>query len=255
MARRVLKVRSLAADDIDPPPRGLLQHYLELAYPHGGQAEGPADYAMSELTQVLSGSNAAKQVAHQWTRHRLAVRLRHGFYALVDPALAIRTWALPAYYADLLTQHDVLARHEIPHAFACLTAGSQADYVPERPWLVIPHAHARETSGLEAIYYDYAKAFPVGIRAMSMDLQVPALAPADAAVVLAASGLPREVKASRKLAVLHPVTRRIAEHLNAFGIRTRDDVHTSNDPQVRLPAFLSEQRHALADALVREARQ
>lgn len=76
-------------------------------------------------------------MAHVWAKHGLALRIRHGHYALVDPSVAIRSWAIPRYYGESLSVTNALTRAGVPPAFACFTAGLEADYVAERPFLVV----------------------------------------------------------------------------------------------------------------------
>lgn len=253
MARAFTRVtvHPLPKDAIEPPHKALLQYYLSLL---GGAALSPLDLDTSALEALAPSPGAARQVAHQWTKHHLAVRLRFGSYAMVDPSVAIRAWGIPSYYAELLVLHDVLAARKIPHAFACLTAATHADYVPERPLLVTHHDEERQTDRLEAIRYDFPRATleEAKLAVLGEEFAVPILPTAEAAIVFAALGTPRETMAARELAQQAPLDERVARRLNHFGVRLDARVFRSEDPRVKLPKHLEARRSRLAESLLAE---
>ncbi|MFA5861591.1 MAG: hypothetical protein WDA16_07840 [Candidatus Thermoplasmatota archaeon] len=246
-----MTVEALSSGKIDPPPPKLLQYYLELV---GRVGRLDKDVDPADVEQMTGSGGAARQVGHLWPKHRLAVRLRFGEYALVDPSVAIRAWGVPAYYAELLTLHDVLETRKIPHAFACLTAATNADYVPERPLLVTPHDEERRTERLDAIRYDFRKAdtMYVTLDVLGKEIKVPALVPREAAVVLAALGTPREISTARTLAEDPDLPDETARKLNHFGLRLKPSVFRSENPRIGLPEELKKRRARLAESLLAE---
>lgn len=253
MARALTRVtvHSLPKDAIEPPNKALLQYYLSLA---GGAVSSPLDLDTSALEALAPSPGAARQVAHQWTKHHLAVRLRFGSYAMVDPSVAIRAWGIPPYYADLLVLHDVLAARKIPHAFACLSAATHADYVPERPLLVTHHDEERRTDRLEAIRYDFPRTSleDAKLAVLGEEYTLPILAVSEAAIVFAALGTPRETMAARELAQQAPLEERTARRLNHYGVRLEPRVFRSEDPRIKLPEHLQTRRSRLAESMLAE---
>ena len=249
-----LVVHPLPPREIDPPPRGLLQQYLGAVAtgPDAATELGSVDHGF--LQDILGSNSAARQAAFHWTKHHLAVRLRQGQYALVRPSVAIRAWSIPAYYADLLTLHDVLHARNVRHAFACLTAAQEADYVPGEPILVLQHDARERLTKIEAVGYDFARddVRTVRLEVLGEAYTVPALEPRAAAIVFASFGVPRATRIARDLARVQPPDADLAMHLNHFGVRLDKDVFRSLDPHIRLPKAIERKRREYADSLLAE---
>lgn len=247
-------VHPLPPEEINPPPRGLLQQYLS-AVTGKPRTIPDSDVDHELLEGLLGSSSAARQAAFHWTKYHLAVRLKQGHYSLVSPEVAIGAWAIPPYYADLLSLHDVLGARKIPHAFACITASQEADYVADKPILVLPLAMERRLTKLDAVGYDFAKDDDtriVRLEALGRTYDIPALKPGPAAVVFASFGLPRATKVARDLASAKPLDERLVMQLNHFGLRTNKKLFRSSDPEIRLPQPLEKQRRAYANSLLTE---
>ncbi|MHB8584890.1 MAG: hypothetical protein ACYDDF_03520 [Thermoplasmatota archaeon] len=247
-----MQVHPRPSKEIRPAPPGLLQPYLSLADRLAGK--GSNVVTLEEIGAVASSPGAGKQLAHLWTKHSLAVRLRHGRYALVDPSVAIRAWAIPPYFSDLLTLDDALTRAGITHGFACITAGQHADYVPERPFLVL-RSSEESAAWVPHFAYNYPAKTVTKTRldALGQRFHVPALSREQAALILASTSLPREVRAAKQLLHGHPMSDSVAKRLNALGLRMRKDVYESEDPRIRLPEFVEVRRDALAEETLKEA--
>lgn len=249
-----VKVHPLPPEEISPPPRGLLQQYLSAVTGKVRTAEGIGSVDHALLEGILGSNSAARQAAFHWTKHHLAIRLRQGHYALVDPKVAIYVWALPPYYAALLALHDVLEARKIKHAFACLTASQEADYVAGAPILVLRHDYEERLTKIEAVGYDFTASDTrtVHLDAMGETYAIPALRPSAAALVFASFGLPRATRVARDLVRVEPPREDLIMRLNHFGLRTNKKIFRSIDPQIRLPKTIARERQQYANALLSE---
>lgn len=245
-----VKVAPLPPEEASIPPPRLVQFYLNTY----GRLARDEDVSMHELDNVTGSTSSARQVGHNWVKHGLAVRLRFGEYALVDPSIAIRAWGVPRYYADLLRLHDVLHARKIPHAFACLTGARNADYVPEAPLLVTYRDEERVSDHLDSIRFDFRKGGieTVKLDVLGLDVAVPALDKEQAALIFAALGTPREVAVARALVSQSDVSEEMARRLNHFGLRAKPGTFRAEDPRIVLTDELRKRRERLADSMLAE---
>ena len=158
---------------------------------------------------------------------------------------------LLAYWAELLALHNALTLHHIDHAFACLTAGNLSDYVPDRPWLVTVQDQVESIEKVDRFRFDYKEPKTEPLEIMGESFKVNVTSPQDTALLLAATGLPRERIAAKQILERHPPRKDVAKRLNYFGVPTLRDVVESEDPRIRLPSFLEERRSRLGNELLR----
>lgn len=235
------------------PPPAVFARYMraiDALQPTGSVGTVDAD----SLEAVFHSRALATRAAFYWAKHHLAVRLRHGDYALVDPSIAVRAWVVPDYYAEIITVSSVLAARKIPHAFACLTATLHADYVADVPILVTPHNVRERTDKLDGVRYDFPASHvtKVKVDVLGAAFAIPILTEPEAAVVFAAFGTPRTRRVARELAAGHEAREDLALKLNHYGIRLNKRVFKSLDPRVALPAEWEQRRRRYADAAIVE---
>lgn len=238
-----MKPALLAEADIKTPPGWVLRTYLGLA--------PPQHFALQLLEKQAKSGNFARQFAHVAAKHYLIVRVRSGKYVALDPSVAVRAWALPMYWAELLALHNALKLHHVDHAFACLAAGNLSDYVPDRPWLV---THNDEVEGIEKIdrfHFSYKDPKTESLEIMGQSFTVKVTSPQETALLLAATGLPRERIAAKQILERHPPRKDVAKKLNFYGVPALRGMVESEEPGVRLPSFLEERRSRLGNELLR----
>lgn len=231
---------------IDPPPRGLIQQFLSL--------DPPGRFRTSELSDVFDSDAKRRKFAHDAARRLLSVRIRHGEYVAVDPSVAVRTWALPDYWAGLLALHDIVDQLGIDYAFACLTAGRETDLVPGRPWLVVqPPEDREEIDAVDRFVYAFREE-EVGTEpttVMDHTFDLPRLSREETALLLASTGLGRQVDAARSILEAYPPDEQLVPFFNHVGIDTGSENLESEDPGIRFPSFIEEERERLSDELLR----
>lgn len=196
-------------------------------------------------------SNQARQFATHATRHHLAVRVDRGEYMAVDPSIAIRAWALPAYYAELLLLHDALTRLQIDHAFACLTATVETDLILERPWPVTREPPEKVARKIDRFVYPYRWDGKEAIEALGGSYSIPTLSLPETALLLGATGLSREVMAAEGIVEVQPPPDTLVPAFNFFGVRLGSATTESREPDIRFPRFIQERRRRLGEELLR----
>lgn len=239
-----MPVDPLSATEIDPPRRRLLQTFLAL--------DPPRPFTIEDLEDRGASSSNARKEASEATKSQLAVRIQRGRYVALDPSIAIRAWALPSYYARLLTLHGCLEHLDVDHAFVCLGASQETDLLFDRPWLVIGEEAAEQLSAIDRFVYAAEATDEVTLEIMGASFDLPVLGRFDTALLLAATGLPREREAAAELVDDRSISREEAANLNAFGLNVDPDVLESRTPELELPDFIEERRRQLGEELLRE---
>lgn len=169
----------------------------------------------------------------------------------VDPSIAIRAWALPAYYAELLSLHDALTRLQIDHAFACLTATAETDLVLERPWPVTREPPETAARKIDRFVYHYRWEGKETIEALGESYRVPTLSLPETALLLGSTGLSREVMAAEGIVEVQPPPDSLVPAFNFFGVRLESDTTESREPDIQFPRFIQERRRRLSEELLR----
>lgn len=224
------------------PPDWVFRIYCDL--------EPPGKFQLKQLVEKIGSGPKARQFVYVATKHRWVVRTGWGEYVALDPSVVVRLSGLEGYWKDLLAVHEAMRMVDVPHAFLCLTAMAQSDLVPARSHVVVPPSHQGQQVA-EAFVYAYGPT-----RAVSLDLggwrvRVDTVSPEDAALLLAATTLPREVQAARTILGSKRPSKKLASKLNAYGLDVRDDVTRSEQVDLRLPRFIERRRKDLAEELLR----
>lgn len=238
-----VRVEPLNESSIEPPSRGILQTYLSL--------DPPTEFSNKSLEARGMTSGQARQFAIHATRDRIAVRIDRGEYMAVDPSIAIRAWALPTYYAELLLLHDALTRLEIDHAFACLTATVETDLVLERPWPVTREPPDEAARKIDRFVYNYRWEGKETIEALGESYSVPTLSRPETALLLGSTGLSREVLAAQEIVEAKPPPDGLVPAFNSFGISLGSGTTESREVDIQFPRFIQERRKRLSEELLR----
>lgn len=239
-----MDVPPLDEERIDPPPRAVTQRYLSL--------DPPRTFNIRELRDAGFTSSKARLFASQAAKARISVRLERGEYLAVDPSIAVRAWGLPSYYADLLVLHEAATFLDVEHAFACLTANLHSDLMFQRPWMVTKPNDNHIASKIERFSFDFQSTTVETLNTLGASLELPELSIEETALLLGATGLPREREASRAMTDAHPPPDHFAPWFNHYGIDLGSDVIESKDPGIRFPAFIEHRRERFGEALLRE---
>lgn len=242
-----MKPGLLRGNQIRTPPSWVLRAYFGL--------DPPQHFTLQHLEQQAKSDTAARQFVHVAAKHHLVVRVRPGKYVALDPSVAIRTWALPPYWAELLSLHNALSIHKIDHAFACLAAGALSDYVPDRPWLVTLHdpadTKADTIEKIDRFHFNYKDPKTETFEVLGAKFAVKITNPHETALLLAATGLPRERIAAKQIIDRRLPTKAFARKLNHVGLSALNDVTESEETDVRFPGFIEERRREFGSELLR----
>jgi hypothetical protein len=103
------------------------------------------------------------------------------------------------YHAQLLVLRDALDHLGIEHAFACRTAVAETDPVVDRAWPVAPLSQAGQAPKVDRFAYRVRSTTTETLEALGGILELPVVSPAETALLLAATGLPRERGAAEAL--------------------------------------------------------
>lgn len=238
-----MDIEPLEEERIDPPTPTLLQRYLCL--------DPPTSVTIKELEAKGWSSSKARQFATHGKDSRLLVHVDRGGYVAIDPSVAIRAWALPEYYADLLVLHDALEHLDIDHAFACLTASARTGLLFDRPWLVTVERSGGQAPKVDRFTYNVQSTTSETLEVLGKRFEVPAVSPEETALLLASTGLPREVEAAEEIVQAHPPPEELIAAFNFFGITVDPEILESQRPQIEFPAFIQERRDRLGEELLR----
>lgn len=250
-----MELQILPKASITFPPKWAARYYLVL--------KPPTWVFAKNLSKKLGTSESlAKRFLHEGATNRLLVRVSHGAYIAINPSVAFRLGAVSRYWADLLAINDALRNSAYTRwAFACLGAMTRTAYVPDRPWLVT-HPDVQPPTDRPWQLFDTLDRFGyrhqeppnekwLKVSVLGYDVNLPVTTSEDTALILAATGLPREVEAAKEILRTRPPDRRLARKLNFLGVRTEGEELSSEDPRVELPAFVEERRRRLGLELLR----
>lgn len=248
---------------IRTPPPWVLRAYLTIVDRFARRGEDRRWIFVDQLSEMLGMSDgSARQLVLEGTKAHLLVRVYRGAYVLVRPSLGLRLGALPAYWAELLAVNDALDQSAYAEwAFACVTASSRTDYVPDRPWLVThpdqvraPDAPWRLFDEVDRFAYAHSPASErIKVSFLEWETEVPLLTPEETALILASTRMPREVDAATQL-LDHAdveVDAALARRLNFYNVRAREDVGVWEDPDIRVPEFIEERQERLGRQILR----
>jgi hypothetical protein len=211
---------------------------------------------LQDVAGVTGTENRAKAFLVSAKGSGVVIRGSWDAYYPVPPHVALWSSLLPDYHRDLFRMHAALARARVPHAFACLTASSLADYAPGVPIVAVPTDRlgpleradvfgvALEGEDLDSRSGTRGFKWPDGTFAMN----VPTLPWDWTALILGAIGLPREVSAAREVLEGRHVDEATARRLNAVGLTVRPDV-MGKESAVREPKHIAELRASYAESL------
>lgn len=245
-----MKLPYVRPENLRTPPKGLLTMLMRVS-----SLEGPI--GVSEVGRFDPSESGPRVFLHHAERSGLLIRGTHGRYYPVDMRVVLLSSLITEYYRTMWRVHDVLERHGVAHAFACLTSASQADYLPSAPIVAIT----------EADFPKFSKADFFGLVIGPEDLadhsstvsfewddgteafEVRELDHFWTSLLLGAIGLPREVAAARRLLEgMDGIDDDKARRLNTYGLSPRKNV-LEKERSVLVPDHIDEMRAMYAEAL------
>ncbi len=232
------------------PPKGLFQTFMSIQ-------DEPVPITVAAVSRHTPSMGSAKVFLLRAEKEGLLMRGRWGEYYPVSPRVALLSALVPLYHRRLWRTHDTLSRAGIPHAFACLTTASEADYVPARPITAIIASRLQDLgrSGVfglmmeEVVLRKHTHAvvfeWPDGEPAFAMD----ELDTIWTALLLGAIGLPREVAAAKRLLKGRRIRDRASvRRLNAYGL-SHDRSEIESEASIVVPEDYLELRAMYAESL------
>jgi hypothetical protein len=212
-------------DSVNIPSRGTMDTLVRLS-----KLRPPV--SLRDVVGVMGSENKAKAFLVNAARSGIIVHGSWDTYYPVAPHVAMWSSLLMDYYRDLFRMHDALMGAGIPHAFACLTASSSADYVPGKPIVAVPEEHFEnleraDVYGITLLGKDFKeRSGTMGFKWSdgTFIMNVPTLSWDWTALLLGAIGQSREVSAAKEILKGRDVDREMAQRLNAVGLVTRPDI-------------------------------
>ncbi len=221
----------------------MIQRYLSL--------DPPARFTIGALEEMGFTSSKARLFASQATKANVAVRLERGEYLAVDPSIAVRAWGIPSYYGDLLVLHEAARFLDVEHAFACVTAKRHSLLLFDQAWMVTKPDDSDVASKIERFSFEYQSSTMETLNVLGASFNVPVLSIEETALLLGATGLPREREAAHELIEAHPPPEEFAPWFNHYGIDLGYENLKSANPGIRLPGFVEERRTQFGEELLR----
>ncbi len=214
--------------------------------------------SVQDVIAVTSSENLAKAFLVNAARSGIIIRGSWDAYYPVASHVAMWSSLLMDYYRDLFRMHSALKRARVPHAFACLTASSSADYAPGKPIVAVPGEHFKDLERAD-VFGITLKGEDMRARSGSMGfkwsdgtfiMNVPTLPWDWTALLLGAIGQSREVSAAKGILMGREdeVDAAMARRLNAVGLVTRPDV-LEKEFGVLEPKHVIELRRRYAESL------
>lgn len=236
-------------DTIRVPSRGTVETLVSLS-----RRRPPV--SLQDVVAVTGTENAAKAFLTSAKRDGVVIHGSWDAYYPVPPHVAMWSSLLMAYHRDLFRMHGALSRARIPHAFACLTASTLADYVPGMPIVAVPIGHFKDLEradvfGITAKEEDYRSwSDRMGFKWTdgAFIMNVPTLPWDWTALLLGAIGQPREVSAAKEVLEGREVDEATARRLNSVGLVTRPEV-LGKEFAVQEPKGVVELRRRYAESL------
>ncbi len=236
-------------DSITIPSRGSIDTLIRLK-----KLRPPI--SVQDVTAVTGSENKAKAFLVNAARSGIIIHGSWDAYYPVAPHVAMWSSLLMDYYRDLFRMHSALRRARVPHAFACLTASSSADYAPGKPIVAVPGEHFKDLERAD-VFGITLNGEDIGSRSDSMGfkwsdgtfiMNVPALPWDWTALLLGAIGQSREVSAAKEILEGRDVGEAMARRLNSVGLVTRSDV-LEKEFGVLEPKHVIELRRRYAESL------
>lgn len=236
-------------DRVMIPSRGTIDTLVRLT-----KMRSPVSF--QDVVGVAGTENKAKAFLMNASGTGIIIRGFWDAYYPVPPHVAMWSSLLMDYYRDLFRMHGALSRASIPHAFACLTASTLADYVPGMPIVAVPldqfaDLERADVYGITVKGEDFKSLsgsmgfkWPDGAFIMN----VPILPWDWTALLLGAIGQPREVSAAKEILKDRDVDEITARRLNSVGLVTRTDV-LGKEFGVQEPKHVIELRRRYAESL------
>jgi hypothetical protein len=236
-------------DNVRPPSRGSIDTLVRLI-----KLRPPV--SVQDVIRITGSENKAKAFLVNAVRSGILIYGSWDAYYPVPPHVAMWSSLLMDYYRDLFRLHSALKGARVPHAFACLTASSLADYVPGIPIVAVPMKK----------FMDLERADVYGITLKGEDfkslsgsmgfkwsdgtfiMNVPTLPWDWTALLLGAIGQSREVSAAKDILKGKDVEEAMARRLNSVGLTTRPDV-LEKEFGVQEPKHVIELRRRYAESL------
>jgi hypothetical protein len=238
-------------EDVESPSRGTVDTLVRLM-----GLRPPV--SLQDVMGVTGTENKAKAFLVNAVRSGILVRGSWDAYYPVPPHVAMWSSLLMDYHRDLFRMHGALKRADVPHAFACLTASSLADYVPSRPIVAVPGERFKDLERAD-VFGITLKGGDLKSRSDRMGfkwsdgtfiMNVPTLPWDWTALLLGAIGQSREVSAAKEIlrGRKDDVDEAMARRLNSVGLVTRPDV-LGKEFGVHEPKHVIELRRRYAESL------
>ncbi len=239
MKKRV--INTLSEEDIQIPPGWITKIYLRL--------EPPRKFKRKSLVGELNNKNRIDQFLRQAVDFDLLRKLSRGEYFAVDPCTAINCWAVENYYSELLVLDSLFDYIGMQHAFLCLSANEYADYVPDRPMIVI-----EDESGFKSIdsfVYDFESCERLKLKVMKKTFELPLLSKEETALLLMSTYLSREVKAGKEIIEDIDLSENVKIKLLGLGY-SGFDVTDSSIAEIKFPGWIRDKQEKVGIGRLKE---
>lgn len=236
-------------DSVEIPSRGTMDTLVRLT-----KLRPPV--SLQDVVGVTGTENRAKAFLVNAARNGIIIHGSWDAYYPVPPDVAMWSSLLMDYYRYMFRMHGALKRAKVPHGFACLTASSQADYVPGMPIAAVPMEQFKDLERAD-VYGITLSGRDLKSRSGSMGfkwpdgtfiMNVPTLPWDWTALLLGAIGQTREVSAAKEILRGREVDEAMARRLNSVGLTTRPDV-LGKEFGVQEPKHVIELRRRYAESL------
>ncbi len=239
MKKRV--INTLSEEDIQIPPGWITKIYLRL--------EPPRKFKRKSLVGELNNKNRIDQFLRQAVDFDLLRKLNRGEYFAVDPCTAINCLAVENYYSELLVLDSLFDYIGMRHAFLCLSANEYADYVPDRPMIVI-----EDESGFKSIdsfVYDFESCERLKLKVMKKTFELPLLSREETALLLMSTYLSREVKAGKEIIGDIDLSEDVKSKLSGLGY-SGFDVTDSSIAEIKFPGWIRDKQEKVGIGRLKE---
>lgn len=239
MKKRV--INTLAEEDIQIPSSWITKIYLKL--------DPPRKFKRKDIVGDLNNKNRIDQFLRRAVDFHLLKKLNRGEYFAVDPCTAINCWAVENYYSELLVLESFFEYIGIQHAFLCLSANEYADYVPDRPMIVIEDESGFKN--IDSFVYDFESCERLKLKVMKKTFELPLLSKEETAILLMSTYLSREVKAGKEIIEDIDLSGNVKSNLLGLGY-SGFDVTDSSNAEIKFPGWIRDKQEKVGIGRLKE---
>jgi len=239
MKKRV--INTLAEEDIQIPSSWITKIYLKL--------DPPRKFKRKDIVGDLNNKNRIDQFLRRAVDFHLLKKLNRGEYFAVDPCTAINCWAVENYYSELLVLESFFEYIGIQHAFLCLSANEYADYVPDRPMIVIEDESGFKN--IDSFVYDFESCERLKLKVMKKTFELPLLSKEETAILLMSTYLSREVKAGKEIIEDIDLSENVKSNLLGLGY-SGFDVTDSSNAEIKFPGWIRDKQEKVGIGRLKE---